>query len=292
MPRFVSIDVETANASYSSICQIGAVVFENGQETAHWDTLIDPRVEFRPFNTRIHGIRPEHVRGAPTFAQGLQLMQRAISQLDIVASYGHFDRSALRQACQHNGLPELSWQWIDVGLTARDVWPGEFGAGGWRLNMVCARLGIPLHKHHNALSDARAAGLVFARAQLDTNTIASDWLGNYGPQNKGRQAPPLSPLFEVPENARNALSGHRIVFTGSLSIPRGIAESMASDAGAEVVRSVSRRVTILVVGDQDLGLVGDDGKSTKQRRAEELIATGQSIAMLGEADFYKLIGRG
>ena len=46
------------------------------------------------------------------------------------------------------------------------------------------------------------------------------------------------------------LAGQKILFTGSLSIPRSKAQQMAENAGAEIAGSVSRRLNLLVVGDE------------------------------------------
>jgi len=64
---FVAIDVETANADRSSICQIGAVRVENGIVTDTFATLVDPETCFDPWNTQIHGITADMVQGQPAF---------------------------------------------------------------------------------------------------------------------------------------------------------------------------------------------------------------------------------
>ena len=45
-----------------------------------------------------------------------------------------------------------------------------------------------------------------------------------------------------------ALFGETIVFTGTLGIPRQKAADMAAESGCGVVNSVSKKVTMLVVG--------------------------------------------
>ena len=42
MDRFVAIDVETANASRSSVCAVGAVKVENGVITDRFYRLVRP----------------------------------------------------------------------------------------------------------------------------------------------------------------------------------------------------------------------------------------------------------
>ena len=54
--NFLAVDVETANADYSSICQIGIAKFVDGELIERWVSLINPETYFDPFNTSIHGI--------------------------------------------------------------------------------------------------------------------------------------------------------------------------------------------------------------------------------------------
>lgn len=50
-----------------------------------------------------------------------------------------------------------------------------------------------------------------------------------------------------------------------------------------------KKVTILVVGDQDLSSLAGHDKSSKHRRAEELQAEGHAIRIVGETEFYAMI---
>lgn len=65
MPSFISLDVETANADVSSICQIGLVEFEGGEVKSRWHTLANPDSFFDPVNVSIHGINQQAVLFAP-----------------------------------------------------------------------------------------------------------------------------------------------------------------------------------------------------------------------------------
>ena len=46
---------------------------------------------------------------------------------------------------------------------------------------------------------------------------------------------------------------------------------------------------MLVVGDQDLELLAGHPKSLKHRKAEELIAKGQTIKVLSESEFLEFL---
>lgn len=82
--------------------------------------------------------------------------------------------------------------------------------------------------------------------------------------------------------------GNVAVFTGALSIPRQEAATAAATAGCEVATSVTKHTTLLIVGDQDIRKLAGAGKSSKHRKAEELMAKGQSIRIIGESDFGQL----
>jgi len=52
---------------------------------------------------------------------------------------------------------------------------------------------------------------------------------------------------------------------------------------------VTKKTTILVVGDQDLRLTRGQAKSSKHRKAEALIASGGAIRIVGESDFMLMV---
>ena len=62
---FTCIDVETANSSWSSICQIGLVVVRPGQFAETWQRLVNPKVDFLSRNVAIHHITADRVRESP-----------------------------------------------------------------------------------------------------------------------------------------------------------------------------------------------------------------------------------
>ena len=255
MTRFVAIDVETANSRRSSICQIGLVVYDNRKVIDEWSTLVNPEDDFNPINVSIHGIGQRSVACAPTLPEVFaEVCDRVTGAC--IASYGDFDRSAFAQAGVRYRLPALDGPWLDLQHVVKHAWPPAFTSDGWALKKVCARLGIDLSNHHDALADARAAGSVFVRAQELTDTWARDWLDRTrGAEAFADSKPQTRPKAPAP-NANGALAGTRIVFTGELSIPRGVAEAKAAALGCQSSSSVSRKTGILVVGEQDLSLVG------------------------------------
>jgi DNA polymerase-3 subunit epsilon len=288
MARFVAIDVETANAKRASICQIGLVVYDNRKVVDEWSTLVNPEDDFHPINVSIHGIGRKSVASAPTLPEVFAEVRARVAGA-CIASYGDFDRSAFFQAGQRYGLPALDGQWLDLQHVVKQAWPPVFTANGWALKKICAQLGIDLSNHHDALADARAAGSVFVHAQERTGTWSRDWVGRTDNAVTIADPTPAARAKAPEPNTAGQLIGTRIVFTGELAIPRGAAEAQAAALGCQCSSSVSRKTNILVVGEQDLSLVGNDGLSTKQRKAAALNATGASIRILDGDEFIALL---
>jgi DNA polymerase-3 subunit epsilon len=139
--------------------------------------------------------------------------------------------------------------------------------------------------HHDAQEDARAAGEILVRAIKMTGLTVQDWLARVKrPINLGQ-----SSSIAIEGNPEGPLFGEVIVFTGALTIPRREAAELAAVAGCQVTASVAKTTTLLIVGDQDIRKLAGHEKSSKYRKAEEMIAAGQHIRILGESDFRRLI---
>ena len=74
-----------------------------------------------------------------------------------------------------------------------------------------------------------------------------------------------------------------------MDIPRREAADLASAVGCQVEPGVTKKITMLVVGDQDIKKLAGHKKSSKHRKAELLIEKGIPIRILGESDFKELI---
>jgi len=280
--NFTSIDVETANADLSSICQIGIVKFVDGTIADEWSTLVDPEDEFDLINVSIHGIDEKKVNGAPT----LPHIENRVCQMladTIVACHTPFDRAAINQAYNRYGLKPIECIWLDTARVSRRAWT-QFAYRGYGLANVAGELGIKFC-HHDALEDARAAGEILMRAVRDTGINVQEWISRVnqpifgaGDYKITRDGAPDGSLF-----------GEVVVFTGALSIPRREAADMAASIGCDVGENVTQNTTLLVVGDQDIRKLAGHEKSSKHRKAEQFIAQGQLIRILGEKDFLKIV---
>ncbi|MDY0042078.1 MAG: exonuclease domain-containing protein [Desulforhabdus sp.] len=280
---FVALDLETANPDVSSICQVGLVSFTDGLLQKEWKTYIDPEDFFDQINISIHGIDESKVEGAPTFPDVVDFL---FNQMDgrIAVCHTHFDRVAIKQACEKYGMREPTCTWLDSACVARRTWE-QFAYRGYGLSNVCAAIGYQF-EHHDALEDAKAAAHIIFAAIEKTGIGLSEWLERVEqrigfPYSSGRIAQDGNP--------DGVLYGETIVFTGALKISRAVAAEMAAKAGCAVAEGVNKRTTILVVGDQDVKKLAGHEKSSKHRKAEKLITDGYQIRILRESDFRELV---
>lgn len=290
---FIALDVETANADFASICSIGLVHFRAGAVFKSLTILVDPEDEFDPLNLSIHGIRPEHVAGKPNMAKVLPVIGAALQDA-VIVHHSPFDRTAISRAAGKYGTGGLPCIWLDSLQVARQTW-NEFQDGrGYGLASLTRAFGIEF-RHHEAAEDARAAGQLMLRAMADGKISLQQWVDDYGYESTATTAPRrrIKPSYggsHARQGVENGpLAGEVVLFTGSLQIPRSDAAGHAASAGCNVVDSISRKVTVLVVGDQDLRLTRGQAKSTKHRKAEEMIANGVPIRIVGESDFMLMV---
>jgi len=283
--NFVAIDVETANADMASICQIGVAKYTDGKLSEEWTSLVNPEDFFDYINIDIHGITDEDVTDSPTFPEVINILGKFLNG-SVCISHTHFDRVSIGQALRRYELPEFDTAWLDSARVARRAWE-EFAWSGYGLANVCKKIGYSF-KHHDALEDAKASAQVFLAATEITGLDIESWLK--------RVKQPIDPAnvsggaaVKRDGNPEGELYGEVMVFTGSLEIPRREAADLAANVGCSVAAGVTKKTSLLVVGDQDISKLAGKAKSSKHLKAEELIKKGQNIRIIKESDFKELV---
>ena len=253
------------------------------------------------------GITDEDVKDAPEFKDILPDLVALLEDLPIVAHNASFDISFLSDAFSAAGL-RLRNKSIDTVTLARKSFPG---LPSYTLEHLKVSLQLADQPSHRALSDVYTTAELFSycnnelrRSQFakdrEENNTADNTKGSVDsesqkPPRKGAkrfqsQPKPSEITCTVDQiDASCPLCGKQLVFTGELSMSRAEAMQIAVNSGAVVKTSVSRKTDYLVVGKQDLTLVGDDGRSTKEEKAYALNADGKAvIQIIDEAEFLRL----
>lgn len=189
MDSFVAIDFETA--TWGRACAIGIAHFEDGQKIDERYALINPRIAARrwePMAMKIHGIKPEDVLDAPTFADIWPELVHYAACYPLVAHNANFDIGVIKAELTRAGLAAPTIRYGCSMQLARSAWPKRRAAvveestveeiraapENHKLSTLSEFLGIELD-HHNALSDADACGQIAVKAveQLGETTLAA-----------------------------------------------------------------------------------------------------------------------
>jgi DNA polymerase-3 subunit epsilon len=171
--HFYALDVETANSSYASICQIGIAYFANTVpqqvasmkvECQSYMSHIDPEEPFAGSNIAVHGISASTVQGSPNWAEYVEYskLYNALNN-QIVICHTSFDKTALKMACAKYGMPPINCRWMDSSQVYRKLWPEQFGRRGYGLANIASMLNIK-YQAHDAMHDAGCAGAIVLAA--------------------------------------------------------------------------------------------------------------------------------
>jgi len=283
--HFSAIDVETANPDIGSICQIGIARFAGEKLVDEWSTLVDPEDYFHPMNVSIHGIDARMVRGKPRLPDIADNVRRRLEGT-VTVCHTHFDRVAISSAFDKYDLIQVSTAWLDSARVARRCWR-DFAWRGYGLANVCKQIGYKF-RHHDALEDAKAAGHILLAAMRESQLDIDAWMHRID-QPIDPESSSVGAAIRRDGTPEGDLYGEIVVFTGALDIPRHEAADLAASIGCQVAQNVTKKTTILVVGDQDVSKLAGHEKSIKHRKAEELSAAGRPIRIIRETDFRALV---
>ncbi|HIX90640.1 MAG TPA: 3'-5' exonuclease [Candidatus Agathobaculum pullicola] len=184
--RYVALDFETGNASRLSACALGVSIFEDAVLVAEQTTLIKPPAQVGKFhwgNVRVNHIKESMVVDAPSFdvvwRQGIgELAEGSV----LVCHNAMFDTAVLCACLAHYHLPVPECRYVCTVKVAQRVWPQ---LQNHKLDTVSQALGISLN-HHEAGSDARAAGLILQAALRETASADADELAQKIGMRMGR----------------------------------------------------------------------------------------------------------
>lgn len=305
--HYFVIDFETANSSRTSACALGIVEIDNGNILNTWDYLINPEEDFDGFNISIHGISPDMVEDKPTFPEIWNDVKEILTNQIIIAHNASFDMSVLRHVLNkyHIGYPNFKYSCTRI--LSKKTWPSLVN---YKLDTIAKLLDIDFI-HHQACEDALATSKVFEKIlyvnSINDFEVLHDTLKvKYGELYSNSYKPCevksssysikeyIKPKDIIPESdsfdINHVLYNKGIAFTGTLtSMPRKDAAQYAVNKGAFYCNTVTKKTNYLVIGIQDYSKFADGEKSSKLKKAEELINKGQDLEIIDENEFLNLI---
>lgn len=166
--KFTAIDFETANASMLSACSIGVVEFEDNVPVKETITLIRPPEEYGKFNwynVRIHGIKKNMVKDAPTFDQVWERIHSSIENQLIVCHNAAFDTAVLCKLLEYYGIPVPNFDYVCTVKISQLLWPEM---QNHKLDTVCAIWTFASIITKHCLTRARAVSSLRRRLRVST----------------------------------------------------------------------------------------------------------------------------
>ena len=300
--KAVVLDFETADSSRHSPCEIGLTWIDGSEISGTESYLVKPPCypEFSSFNQMLHGITPEHVINSPSWDELWPNLWPRVQDRVVFAHSAAFDTSVIRATHLHYQLPNLEFDYYCTLKLSKKYWPGlssyglaalahyrGYNFGGHRAgpdSHVTAQLLLDLCKDFdiNPLKKFCQDGLLPKVFSLEgSKEKGVDWVSEVYPDIERR--------FVEATYSVDGLTGKNICFTGKMNVTRSEMENSAFKVGAFAHGGVGATTDILVVGQQDIRLVGQDGMSSKQEKAEKMRSKGHHIEVMAEVDFLRLL---
>jgi DNA polymerase III subunit epsilon len=223
----------------------------------------------------------------------------------VVAHNASFDMSVLRYVLNVYGIDYPNLKYACTWMMSKKTWPGLIS---YKLDYISRQLGVGF-KHHNALEDAYACSEI-ARASYKLNSASSFddllvklgiscgrlYTNGYIPSSiKGEGRFNYVKAGEITAatgdfDENNPLYQKTVIFTGTLqSMLRKEAMQKVVNAGGFCSDNINKDTNYLVVGMQDYKSFSEGQKSSKLKKAEQLISKGYGIELINEDDFLSMI---
>ncbi len=242
-----------------------------------WDELEQSKEKFAlqkfkldPFIVKLTGITDEMLIGAPNNEDAVNAFFEFARDCQIWAYNAGFDSKFL------NCHTDIHQPLKDIIPLAKQTFPN---LPNYKLSTVAKHLNISTDGAHRAIADCLMSKEILVAGLKNKAKFPDDY------QNSSFRTTDYTP------SENGLFYGKTIVFTGSLiTMTRDRAADHASKYGFKIGATVTKKTDILVVGTQDISHLAGHEKSSKHRKAEELIEQGLKIQILIEDDFIKICG--
>jgi DNA polymerase-3 subunit epsilon len=282
---FTVIDLETTGLStdYDEIIEIAAYKVRNGIIIDKYETLVNPGFEIFPFIEELTGITNEMLQDQPSIDMVIQEVYDFIKDEVLLGHNVHFDLNFLYDALYNHLGVELSNDYTDTLRITRKVFPE---LTSHRLKTLNKELELKNHPTHRATTDVIATIEIYEICKRTANEkgLTFEELFTY---QKSRVSD-IRDGIEIKDDA--SLNGEVFVFTGTLEkMDRKAAWKLVLENGGEIGDNVTKKTNYLVLGNADYHVRLNGGKSSKMKKAEDLILKGADLEIISENVFYEMI---
>ncbi len=170
LPSITFLDLETTGATplRDRITEIALVRFDNGVETARWQTLVNPEQPIPAFIQQLTTISNEMVANAPLFAEVADTLLAFLEGSVLAAHNVRFDHGFLKSEFKRIGIT-LRQKVICTVKLSRMLYPQHKSHG---LDAIMQRHNLTTIARHRAMGDVDVMLGFIESAQLELGDVA------------------------------------------------------------------------------------------------------------------------
>lgn len=285
---YTVIDIETTglDPTHDNIIEIACIKYRSGNEFDEFYSLVQPPVAryggryVNSFIASFTGITNEMLENAPKFDEISSSLWDFLNGELLVGHNVNFDINFLYDAFQQETGKLLQNDFLDTMRLARRCLPD---LDHHRLTDLDEYFDIG-GEHHHAETDCEITNevLLWLSKLVKDNNINLAAIGVHA-------------LHAIQGDPSKFVQDHpfydkRCVFTGKLECySRERAAMLVADVGGHCDNGVTKKTNFLIVGNFDYVASVQDGKSTKVKKAEQLILNGHDLQIISENVFYDLL---
>lgn len=285
---YIVLDLETTglDPAYDEIIEIAAVKYSNGERISEFITLVKPENEINEYITRLTGITNEMVKDAPKIEKVLPDLLNFLGASVVIAHNANFDINFLYDNYMLCFNEPFINDFIDTMRISRRL----FKDIRHRLVDLTKEFGISFDVQHRAMTDCEATHKVYEYMKnhccINNIDLAAFIRSSHGKSFDLKDFKPESDEFDD----SHPIYGRSVCFTGTLEkFQRKEALQIVVNLGGMPADSITKNTNILVLGNNDYCSSIKDGKSNKQKKAEDLILKGNDLIIISEKSFYDML---
>lgn len=295
---YTVVDTETTGLSptYDEIIELSALRVRNNIIVDEFTSLVKPRCEIDEFITELTGITNGMVVDAPTIEEVLPLFLDFIGDDILVGHKINFDINFIYDNSEYCLNRLFTNNFVDTYRLSLRIFPN---AAHHRLKDVCELYQIPYENAHRSLNDCKMTQQVYIKlvddiknSEIPLHKMSCKKNDNQLPKMSYKKTTDISELEDRIGKINNQaqFSGKICVFTGTLEkLTRSEAEYIVTYCGGTCGKSVTKKTNYLILGNNDYCKSIKDGKSNKQKTAEQYKIQGCDIEIIPESVFYDLV---